>query len=100
MEVNGMEGGARLIRKFVDVAINISEGKDLGLDLTEMGFVRAVAHEGMVAAHNAKQRLIGAPCMRGGDRIVQVSGREPPTEDGEEGDVMPYLLLAMTCGAS
>jgi hypothetical protein len=121
MEVNGEEGPAfLLIRKFVgslsggpgtlrltilrpvefDVAINISDGKELGLNLMDVGFVQAVSGEGMVAAHNAKQRSLGAPCLREGDRVVQVSGREPSSEDGASGNVLPYLRLAMCGGAS
>jgi hypothetical protein len=121
MEVNGEEGPAfLLIRKFAgsltngsgtlrltilrpvefDIAINISEGKELGLSLMDVGFVQEVSQNGMVASHNAEQRSIGAPCLLEGDRVIEVSGREPSSEDGACGNVLPYLRLAMSGGAS
>jgi hypothetical protein len=121
MEVNGEEGPAfLLIRKFAgsltngtgtlrltilrpvefDVEINISDGKELGLSLMDVGFVQEVSYNGMVAAHNAKQRSMGAPCLLEGDRVIQVSGREPSSEDGASGNVLPYLRLALSGGAS
>jgi hypothetical protein len=120
MEVNGEQGAAfLLIRKFAlgltgpstlrltilrpvefDVAINISEGKELGLSLMDVGFIQEVSQTGMAASHNATQQSIGAPCVREGDRVIQVSGREPSSEDGAAGNVLPYLRLAMCGGAS
>jgi hypothetical protein len=121
MEVNGEEGPAfLLIRKFAgsltngsgtlrltmlrpvefDIAINIAEGKELGLSLMDVGFVEMVSQDGSVASHNAKQTAIGAPCLLEGDRVIQVSGREPSSEDGACGNVLPYLRLAVSGGAS
>jgi hypothetical protein len=83
-----------------DIAIDISDGRELGLGLMDVGFVQEVSRTGMVAAHNAKQQSIGEPSLRLGDRVVQVSGREPSHEDGAAGNVLPYLRLAMCGGAS
>jgi hypothetical protein len=115
--VNGEEGQAfLLIRAFVgrlndnpgtlrltilrpiefDVAIDLVEGKDLGMELMDIGFVQRVVSEGMVASHNEK----AAACLLPGDRVVQISGREPSTEDGALGNVLPYLRLALCGGAS
>jgi hypothetical protein len=121
VEVNGEEGAAfLLIRNFVlslrgekgtlrltvlrpvefDIAIDISEGKELGLSLMDVGFVQEVSNSGMVASYNAKQRAIAAPVLLEGDRVIQISGREPSSEDGAAGNVLPYLRLAMCGGAS
>merc|ERR1719379_2902545 len=66
----------------------------------DVGFVQEVSRSGMVASHNAQQQSNGAPFLREGDRIIQVSGREPSSEDGAAGNVLPYLRLAMSGGAS
>jgi hypothetical protein len=119
--VNGEEGAAfLLIRQFVgslsggsgtlcltilrpvefDVAIHLTDGKELGLSIMDIGFVQDVARDGMVASHNAKQRSLEEPCLLVGDRVIEISGREPSTEDGAAGNVLPYLRLAMCGGAS
>jgi len=120
LEVNGEEGAAfLLIRQWVgrlngpgtlrltilrpvefDVAIDISAGKELGLDVMDIGFVKDVASHGMIAGYNDTQSFIGGQCLRQGDRIVQVSGRSPSCEDGAPGNVLPYLRLAVCGGAS
>jgi hypothetical protein len=119
-EVNGEDGAAfLLIRAWVlglngpgtltltvlrpiefDVAIDVSTGMELGLDVMDVGFVRQVEGDGMVASYNSMQASQGLPYLREGDRIVQVSERSPSTEDGAPGNVLPYLRLAMCGGAS
>jgi hypothetical protein len=122
MKVNGEEGKAfLLIRAFAgsltdgpkrldltmlrpvefDVAIDVSAaGKELGLEIVDVGFVQRIAHGGMIEAHNIAQEAKGLPCLREGDRVIEVSGRAPATEDGAAGNVLPYLCLAMCGGAS
>jgi hypothetical protein len=120
LEVNGEKGLAfRLINAWIasltdgsgilrltvlrpidfDVAIDISACKELGLDVTKLGFVKGTSSDGMVASYNAKQGTSGAT-LCAGDRVVQVSGRTPCDDDGEAGNVLPYLRLAMCGGAS
>jgi hypothetical protein len=119
-EVNGEEGPAfLLIRAFVgqlegrpgtlrftvvrpiefEVAIDISTGRELGLEIMDVGFVERVSSTGVVACYNTTQGQ-GKPTLREGDRIIQVSGRTPSTEDGAVPNVMPYLRLAVCGGAN
>jgi len=121
VKVNGEEGRAfKLIREFAvsldgpkslhltvlrpvefDVAIDVSAaGRELGMEIMDVGFVRQVAKGGMVESHNIAQEAKGLPCLREGDRVMEVSGRAPATEDGAAGNVLPYLRLAMCGGAS
>jgi hypothetical protein len=121
MKVNGEEGKAfLLIRAFAmsltdgpkrlhltvlrpvefDVAIDVATQGQLGLEIMDAGFVQRVAQGGMIDAHNLAQERLGLPCLREGDRVTEVSGRAPATEDGAAGNVLPYLRLAMCGGAS
>jgi hypothetical protein len=84
-----------------DVHIDVSQGKELGMCvLEEYGFVSEIRRNGLIDTHNALQGPHGSETLRTGDRIVQVSGREPPAEDGMPANVLPYLRLAVAGGAS
>jgi hypothetical protein len=84
-----------------DILVAVSDGQELGLTIMEeVGFVTEIKSKGALGMHNAIQGPEGAQCLRAGDRIVQVSGREPPQEDGMLGNVMPYLRLALASGVS
>jgi hypothetical protein len=81
-----------------EVPIDITKGKELGLEISTGGFVREIRCDGMVASYNARQGASGATiCVR--DRVVEVSGRKLLGEDGDC-NVLPYLRLAMCGGAS
>lgn len=127
--IRGLRGGTgdlhlKLLRPAeFDVDVDISEDKvrlqDLGLGIAKSGFVTRVRSEGKWTRSEGQFAIRNAPqcacfcsntpylqcahrihCVRTGDRIVRVSGREVPREDGATGDVMPYLRLALAAGVS
>jgi hypothetical protein len=67
--------------------------------MEDYGFVSEIKSKGMIDIHNTLARSHGRECLREGDRIVQVNGREPPKED-ELCNVMPYLRLALAGDSS
>jgi hypothetical protein len=83
----------------IDIHVDISANPRLGLSL-DCDFVTAIGSEGALAMHNAIHAPRSPQCVRTGDRIVQVSGREPAQEDGADPNVIPYLSLAVAGGAS
>jgi hypothetical protein len=120
LEINGQAGNAcELIRGWTDrrgegpeelrlqflrpvefdILVTLSAGAALGLKVLEQkGFVTDIQSEGVIAQHNELHGPAGPQCLRRGDRIMQVNGREPAQEEEEQGSVLPYLRLAMASG--